>query len=117
MRTQKQLATIIVSCIVLLACGWHKRSATNQFHGDEVRIVHATELIKGDDVGVIECRRRNGLPVQSGSRLPQSGWARVVPSPCRLKECDSHEVGKAVVGTSFVWTFFFGPNRPPPVKS
>jgi hypothetical protein len=39
---------------------------------------------------------------------------------CRLdisiKECDSHEVGEAVVGI-LLWTFFFGPNRPPPVKS
>ena len=42
------------------------RLATNQFHGDEVRVVHATELVNGDDVGVIERGRGTGFRLKAG---------------------------------------------------
>ncbi len=40
--------------------------ATNQFHGDEVRVVHATELVNGDDVRVIERGRGTGFQLKAG---------------------------------------------------
>ena len=42
----------------------------NQFHGDETCVVHVSQLVNGDDIGVIERGWRNGLPFQSASRLP-----------------------------------------------
>ena len=42
------------------------RLATNQFHGDEVRVVHATKLINGDNVGVIERGRGTGFHLKAG---------------------------------------------------
>src|ERR1019366_7398093 len=42
------------------------RLATNQFHGDEVRVVNATELVNGDDVRVIERGRGTGFQLKAG---------------------------------------------------
>ena len=42
------------------------RLATNQFHGDEVLVFHATELVNGDDVGVVERGRRTGFQLKAG---------------------------------------------------
>ena len=40
--------------------------ATNQFHGDEVLVFHATELVNGNDVGVVERGRRTGFQLKAG---------------------------------------------------
>ncbi len=42
------------------------RLATNQFHGDEVRLVDATELINRDNVRVIECGRGTSFHLKAG---------------------------------------------------